>query len=153
MLFTEMEWRVPRKGKGYFNLEFTREQIASIGKFSLASNLGYRRVLSSNLNVYNQLYTGLSLFARYYGVTLAYARQYQSQSEKSIGHDNGIMLQLYHEFFDQVDVKISCTYWFDQFQYTIKIKENLFQSSFYAGIAYEKIRDWKEFDISIGYHY
>jgi hypothetical protein len=153
MLSTDMEWRVPRKGDGYFNLEFTRDRVAAIGKFSLASNLGYKRILSNSIKVNNQVYAGLSISTWDYGVALAYARQDERQSETSLARDNGIMLQLYHEFFEQVEVTVKSIFWFDQFQYSLKIKEDLFQSGFLVGLGYEKAGDWEEFDISIMYRY
>jgi hypothetical protein len=148
-----MEWRVTRQGHGYFNLEFTRDRIASIGKFSLASNLGYKRILTNSVEVNNQVYAGLSVFTWDYGVTLGYGRQDKRQSDSSLTRDNGIMLQLYHEFFDQLDVVVKSVYWFDEFQYSIRINEDLFQSGFLVGLGYEKIGDWREFDVSIMYCY
>jgi hypothetical protein len=152
MLHTDMEARIGNQKNSYLNLALTRLDVASIGKFSVAANLGYKRLSYGNINVNNQFYTGLSLFKNYYGITLAYARQYQ-RLENFNQNDNGIMMRWYHEFFDHFEVEASGIYWFDQFQYAIQLNENLFQSGFVIGVGYEKIGIWNEVDVSIMYQY
>ena len=152
MVQTDMEGRIGDQKNSYLNLALTRLDIASIGKFSVASNLGYKRLSYGNMNVNSQLYAGLSLFKNFYGLTLAYARQYQRPEELS-ENDDGIMMRYYHEFFDHFEVEASGIYWFDQFQYSIQLNENLFQSGFVIGVGYEKIGMWNEVDVSIMYQY
>jgi hypothetical protein len=156
MLITEMDWRIRNQKNSYLNLDFIRDDIASLGKFSIASNVGYKRLSSGNMIVNNQLYAGLGLFKKHYGLyglTLAYARQHQQLPENFSLNDDGIMMRYYHEFFDQFEVQVSAIYWFDQFQYAIQLNENIFESRFTIGVGYEKIGMWDEVGVSVMYQY
>lgn len=148
-----MEGRIGNHKDLYLNLDLTRE-IASFRKFSVTSNLGYKRLSSGNMNVNNQVYAGLSLFKNYYGITLAYARQHHRLPDNFSLYDDGIVMRCYHEFFGQFEVQMSGIYWFDQLQYSIQLKENLFPSRFTVGVGYEKIGMWNEVNVSVMYqHY
>lgn len=151
-LITDLEWRVPRKGNGYFNLEFTRN-IARCGVTYIAPSVGYKRVLSNATKVTNQFSGGVNLLYWNSVILVGYARQYHKQSESQLTIDNGLMVRVYKEFFNHVDITLASTYWFDQFQYSIQINENIFGSGVIVGFGYEKISEWNEFDICVMYRY
>jgi hypothetical protein len=150
-LTTDLEYRPRFQGNGYFNVELMRSDMISLGKNSLSMNAGYKRFLVDHTNIKNQLYFGASLFEG--GITLAYALEHQRVSETFRNYNHGILLQYYREFFNQLDIKVSGIYWFDEFQYSIRLNENLFCGRFSLGVGYERFGKWNELDMSFSYIY
>ena len=152
MLTTDLEYRPRSMDNGYFGVELMRERSIRAGNVSLSLNAGYKRVLEQGVAVNHQFHVGSGFFERHYGITISYALWQRNLLETHTGYNHGILIQYYREFFDQLEIKASGIYWFDEFQYSIKMNETLFQSRLAVGIGFEKISRWNEFDITVSYY-
>jgi hypothetical protein len=152
MLNPEVTWRIPRNGSSYFSLDLIRRYGPKVGKMSLMTSSGYKRNVT-NFEATGQIYVGLGLSTWTSSVSLGYARQRGPGMELNPANVNGVILQLYSEFWEQLDIKTSAIWWFNQLQYALAIREQLFQSRFAIGVGYERIGAWSEFDVSLVYGY
>jgi hypothetical protein len=152
LLDTYVTWRPPRQGNTYFRIDLTRHHVVNMeGYISLAPAFTYRRVVSDS-KATDQMFLGLGLWRYYGGVTLAYAQQNSPASENDASEDQGMTLMVHTAFSYDLHLKLSATYWFDDFQYAMAVTQNLFRSRFFVSVGYEKISSWSEYDVSLMYN-
>jgi hypothetical protein len=150
---TDVEYRPRHDDNAYFNFELGSQPIRDWGSMFLVLNFGYKRILIDDRSVNNQFIVGSTLFKGPYGMTFAYASRYDRSSEKPSQYDNGVLLQWYHELFQQLQVAVRGIYWFDEFQYAVKVDREIFKPGFSISLGYEKIGRWDEIGIALLYVY
>jgi hypothetical protein len=151
-LYTDVDWRLTGKANNYLNVDLARD-LTSINNIYLSAAIGYKRILSNKTDVTNQFSGGANLYYRNFGILLGYAHRYQRRSETTMPSTGGLTLKFYQELFSTLELDVSGTYWFDDFQYSLKIKEDLFCSGVILGVGFERMADWSELDVSVLFRY
>lgn len=151
-LVTDVDWRIPRNGNSYFNLEFAKDDVARISQFDLGAATGYKRIRANKSNNIDQLHAGPA-YLGWATISLQYAYQQQRVRNEGTRTEHGIRMQVYKEFASLFDVTTYAAYWFKSWQYSVSVKYNPFGSAFYVAAGFEKIETWKEISISVLYGY
>lgn len=152
-LTTEVEWRKSGNGHSYFDIDFTRDFSTLRRTFTVSPEIGYKRLVFDEAELIRQIRSGINLSYKRFTLMLGYSHQWLSQSDGPLTSQNGITLKVHREFFEHLEVNASTIYWFDDFQFSLKIMEDLFCSGVIIGVGIEKIENWSELDVSIMYRY
>jgi hypothetical protein len=150
---TDVDYRARHNDNAYFNIEVGSQPIKEWGSTRLILNLGYKRILIDNRSVNNQFTAGSTLFRGLHGITCAYARRYHRSFENPAQYDDGVLLQWYHELFQELQVTARGIYWFNEFHYAVKMDRQIIKSDFSISLGYEKLGTWDEIGIALLYVY
>jgi hypothetical protein len=147
-MLADFDIRTFRKGNNNISLDLTTLNLAKIEKGELSLSAGYKRILVNHRLVTEQIFMGPALFRARLSVTVAHAFQQQQFDDRNIT-SNGVMVRVYKEYLDRIAVIASTTFWFDQTQYSVRIREYLFSGTCAIGVGWEKVNDWQGFDIEL----
>ncbi|MFZ6011782.1 MAG: hypothetical protein ACOYXT_15675 [Bacteroidota bacterium] len=154
LLSSNVEWRLPSRANSYFNSEFIKHDIFNIYAMrNVVATAGFKRVFVDRVHRTEQSYSGIGFFGWRYAVMAAYARQCWQGNEKTVTPNNGILLKLYAEYFDRLHINLSVTYWFNDLQYAVNVREEIHDKILFIGAGWEKTGTWNEFDVSIWCRY
>lgn len=148
-LSAELDYRTPHSGHRYFDLQITglTAKLSFLDELRIAA--GYKRIKQNHQHVSEQYWIGPRLDRnRTRGISIAYAQQHQQSEAKPQHTSHGIMLALYKNFADDLIINTSTTYWFDQWQYSIRLRQRL--RHIYLGFAYERVNEWWEVGMEVG---
>ncbi len=144
---TEVEYRTPYNGNRYLDIQINRMHGIRIFSYNneLWTSAGYKRIKSHHTKITEQFFLGPRLDRnRMFNITIAYARQQQQNAEGSTQKSNGLMLSLYKDFHDQLIINTSVTYWFDEWQYAVRLRKQIRNHGIFVGLGWERVGDWWE---------
>lgn len=151
-LVSDIDWRLPTNRNTYFQSSFIKFLNTRLQRCEFVTT-GYKHIKLDHFFSTKQIFIGGGLYHKGYRLALAYARQQMELFEYRVPHNNGVMLNIYRQYMNKFEVYVTGLYWFDQFQYSVRVKQDIQHSGFYVGIGYEKTGPWEEFDISVLYRY
>jgi len=148
-LASNIELRVGKSNNRYFDTKFTKHFLLNYGNVEFPITAGYKRIFYNSNNKIEQFYFGTGIFSWGNGLLIGYTRGSFNSPDRRQRANNGVLIQLYKELFYNLNVTSTMVYWFDEFQYSLKVTDNIYQSEIFAGVALEKVADWNEVSVSL----
>jgi hypothetical protein len=149
---TEIDYRTPHNGSRYLDIQINRMHDHHVfnHNYELWTSVGYKRIKSNHQKVTEQFRIGPRLdHNRMSNITLAYTRQQQQVDEETFRSSDGITMAIYKDFWDKLIVDASATYWFDQWQYSVRLRQEL-KHAIYVGVGWERVNAWWDVGVEIG---
>jgi hypothetical protein len=149
---TDIDYRTPYNGNRYLDIQIDRKiRWQLLRQFEFGAAAGYKRIKHNHKKITEQFFIGPRVdHDRVFSITLGFARQQQQIHEESTQTSNGVMLALYKDFRDKVIVNASATYWFDQWQYAVRLRKRIHDGGVFVGVGWERVNDWWEGDLEVG---
>jgi hypothetical protein len=147
-LTSNIEWRMNRSNN-YFDSKFIKHSLFNYRNTEFPITAGYKRILQHGDNKIEQFYLGTGIFNWSNGLLIGYARGLNSSHDFRQRVNNGLLVQLYNELFYSLSITTTMVYWFDEFQYSLKLTDGVYENRIHVGVTLEKIADWNEMSISL----
>jgi len=122
------------------------------GDVRFGPRVGLKNVRTDSTNV-SQVIVGINFSDRRQIFFLDYVHQRSDKADYDTSPDDGINMRMQIDFFSQLEVTASVTYWFDRADYSLKVVEYPFCDNFIVGIGVERINNWNELTFSFGFIY
>jgi hypothetical protein len=149
---TDIDYRTPHNGSRYLDVKINRmhDVYAFNHNYQLRTSAGYKRIKSLHQKITEQFFVG-SCFDRnrMFNITLAYARQQQQIQDEAFRSSDGFMIAVYKDFWDELIIDGSAIYWFDQWQYSVSLRQEL-KHAIYLGVGWERVNDWWDVGVEVG---
>jgi hypothetical protein len=148
---TDIVYRTPYHGSRYLDIQLNRRHVHVFNyNYELWTSTGYKRIKYLHQKVTEQFFIGPRLDReRMFNITLAYARQQQQIDDGVFRSSDGIMLAIYKDFWDELIMDGSAIYWFDQWQYSVRLRQEL-KHAIYVGVGWERVNDWWDVGVEVG---
>ena len=150
-LNADVKWRFSNKDN-YFNLRLRRYDLFDIrNKLYFGLRAEYKSILQSD-NI-NKIYSISPEFAfAGYSISIGFARRLLEIEEVN-SSNNGVNFEIQKSILGSLMLYAGAINWKNDWQYTLRLYEDIPKIPLVLGIGWEQLNGWQEFDISVLYRF
>jgi hypothetical protein len=149
---SELEYRTPFSGNRYVDIKVRRSLPLRMNNMyqPFSATAGYKRIKSNHEKTTEQFFVGPTFRTNgLFVITPAYSVQQHQIADGSIQNSNGITLALFKSLWDELIIDASTTYWFNQWQYSFRLRQDL-KRAIFIGASWERVNEWWEAGMEVG---